>query len=125
VRTTQSKRVGILGGTFNPPHLGHIALSRCAREQLDLQRVVLIPASIPPHKHARQDPGPQHRLKMCELAVQGSPGLSVCDLEIQRNGPSYTVDTLRFINSSHPDVRLTFILGADMARTLARTYRVA
>lgn len=111
-------RIGILGGTFNPPHLGHLALARQAREELGLERVVLMPAHGAPHKPAAEDPGPEHRLEMCRLAVEGIDGLSSCAMEIERAGPSYTVDTLRAINGSHPEVRLTFIVGADMARTL-------
>jgi nicotinate-nucleotide adenylyltransferase len=80
--------------------------------------VLLMPAHIPPHKSAEQDPGAQHRLNMCRLAADGEPGVSVCSLEIDRPGPSYTVDTLSAIHASHPDAELTFIVGADIARTL-------
>jgi nicotinate-nucleotide adenylyltransferase len=111
-------RVGILGGTFNPPHLGHLALARCALRELDVERVLLMPAHGAPHKPSAEDPGPAHRLQMCRLAVDGAEGLASCSLEIERGGPSYTVDTLRSIHASHPDVRLTFIVGADMAKTL-------
>jgi nicotinate-nucleotide adenylyltransferase len=112
------RSVGILGGTFNPPHLGHVALARHAREELALDRVLLMPAHIPPHKTAEQDPGAQHRLSMCRLAVDGEPDVSVCSLEIDRRGASFTVDTLKDIHASHPDAELTFIVGADIARTL-------
>jgi nicotinate-nucleotide adenylyltransferase len=112
------RAVGILGGTFNPPHLGHLAIARHAHDELGLQRVVMMPAHIPPHKRTEQDPGPRHRLQMCRLCVAGVDGLSVCALEIERGGPSYTVDTLQAIHSSHPDAQLTFILGADTASTL-------
>jgi len=111
-------RLGILGGTFNPPHLGHRAVARHAQDELRLDRVLLMPAHIPPHKLAAEDPGPEHRLAMCRLLVEGEEGLSVCALEIERTGPSYSVDTLRAIHASHPDVELTFIVGADAARTL-------
>jgi len=112
------KRLGILGGTFNPPHLGHLAVARHARDELRLDRVVLMPARIPPHKPDAEDPGPEHRLSMCRLAVDGANGLSVCAQEIEREGPSYTVDTLQAIHATHPEARLTFILGADTAGTL-------
>jgi nicotinate-nucleotide adenylyltransferase len=95
-----------------------LALAGCAREELALERVLLMPAHIPPHKSAEPDPGAQHRLNMCRLAVDGEPGVSVCSLEIDRPGPSYTVDTLTAIHASHPDAQLTFIVGADIARTL-------
>jgi nicotinate-nucleotide adenylyltransferase len=110
--------VGILGGTFNPPHLGHLGLARGARAELGLERVVLMPAHGAPHKPAREDPGPEHRLEMCRLAIADVDGLSVCELEIERGGPSYTVDTLRVIYASHKDAQLTLVVGADTARTL-------
>jgi len=112
------RRLGILGGTFNPPHLGHLALARCALEQLGLERVLLVPSCVPPHKRAEADPGPEHRLRMCELAVAGVPGLEACPLEVRRGGPSYTVDTLLALSSLHPEATLTLILGSDIARTL-------
>lgn len=111
--------IGILGGTFNPPHLGHVAVARHARTELGLERVLLMPANMPPHKGDGEDPGVAHRLRMCELAVEGVEGLSACSLELDRGGPSYTVDTLRAIHASHPDAELTFIVGADTASTLA------
>ncbi|HEV3282820.1 MAG TPA: nicotinate-nucleotide adenylyltransferase [Solirubrobacteraceae bacterium] len=110
--------LGILGGTFNPPHLGHLELARHARDELDLLRVVLMPAHIAPHKSAEQDPGVEHRLAMSRLLVGGEEGLSVCGLELERPGASYTVDTLERIHASEPDSELTFIVGADIARTL-------
>jgi nicotinate-nucleotide adenylyltransferase len=77
-----------------------------------------MPARISPHKLETDDPGPEHRLQMCRLLIDGVEGLSVCALEIERDGPSYTVDTLSAIDSSHPHAELTFIVGADTARTL-------
>lgn len=112
------QRIGVLGGSFNPPHLGHLALARHAREELGLGRVLLMPARRSPGKPAEDDPGPGRRLEMCSLAVAGSEGVEVCALEIERDGPSYTVDTLRALHAAHPDIKITFILGADVARTL-------
>jgi nicotinate-nucleotide adenylyltransferase len=112
------RSLGILGGTFNPPHVGHLAVARRAREQLGLDLVLLMPAGVPPHKPAGQDPGAGHRLRMCQLAAEGVEGVSVCELEIDRDGPSYTVDTLDAIHASHPGVELTLIVGADTANTL-------
>jgi nicotinate-nucleotide adenylyltransferase len=115
--------IGILGGTFNPPHRGHLALARHAREELGLKRVLLMPAHSAPHKGDDEDPGPERRLEMCRLAVGSeqatTAGLEACGLEVERGGPSYTVDTLRAIRQSDPEAELTFIVGADMARTLA------
>ena len=114
----QRRSLGVLGGTFNPPTLGHLAIAGHAREQLGLERVVLVPAGSPPHKQIAGDPGPQRRLEMCRLLVRGADGLSVCALETERDGPSYTVDTLRELHERHPETELTFIVGADVAGTL-------
>jgi nicotinate-nucleotide adenylyltransferase len=117
----RERTLGILGGTFNPPHLGHLAVARHARQELGLERVLLVPAHIAPYKsdgESGRDPGPEHRLRMCQLAVAGEQGLSACPVEIERGGLSYTVDTLRSIRASHPDAQLTFIVGADTASTI-------
>lgn len=115
---TDATAIGILGGTFNPPHLGHLALARHAREELGLGRVLLMPVHTPPHKTAGADPGPEHRLRMCRLAVAGVEGVEASGLEVGRGGASYTVDTLSAIHAEHPDAGLSFIVGADTARTL-------
>jgi nicotinate-nucleotide adenylyltransferase len=83
-----------------------------------LELVVLMPAHSAPHKGDEGNPGPKRRLEMCRLAIEDEVGLECCGLEIERGGPSYTVDTLRAINDSHPETELTFIVGADMALTL-------
>ncbi|MBV9605458.1 MAG: nicotinate (nicotinamide) nucleotide adenylyltransferase [Solirubrobacterales bacterium] len=112
-------RIGILGGTFNPPHLGHLICAQEAYLQLGLDRVTLIPARIPPHKPVEDEPGAQHRLELCRLAIQGDEQrFDVSDLEIGRDGPSYTVDTLEALNSSAPDHELFLIVGGDIAAGL-------
>jgi nicotinate-nucleotide adenylyltransferase len=113
-----STSIGVLGGTFNPPHLGHLAVARAAREELELERVLLMPVHTPPHKPAGEDPGPEHRLAMCRLLAAGETGIEVSDLEIARGGSSYTADTLESLHVSDPQAELTFIVGADTARTL-------
>ncbi len=123
-RRPGARALGILGGTFNPPHLGHVAVARHALDELALDRVLLVPAHASPHKSAgghvsgAEDPGPEHRLRMCQLAVEGIDGLAVCDIELERGGLSYTVDTLNSIHASHPDATLTLIVGADTAGTI-------
>ncbi len=124
--SARDARVGVLGGTFNPPHAGHLALARSARDALGLERVLLMPANRSPHKPAAEDPGPRHRLQMCRLAIEGDRaqpsgapgGLAVCALEVERGGVSYTVDTLRALDAADPDAKLTLIVGADVALTL-------
>ena len=109
------RRLGILGGTFNPPHLGHLVCASEAADQLGLDRVVLMPVAVPPHKEAPDDPGAQERLALCELAAEGDERLAVSRLEIDRGGPSYTVDTLRVLHDTGPEHELTFIVGGDQA----------
>lgn len=111
-------RIGILGGTFNPPHRGHLALARNARDELSLDEVLLMPVNAPAHKPGGEDPGPGHRLEMCRLAIGGEQAISACGLELERGGPSYTADTLNEIHDRRPEAELTFIVGADTARTL-------
>ncbi|MGD0385861.1 MAG: nicotinate-nucleotide adenylyltransferase [Solirubrobacteraceae bacterium] len=111
--------VGILGGTFNPPHLAHMVCASEARSQLSLARVVLVPTGVPPHKPMEQEPGRMHRLQMCRLAARGHHDwLEVSSIEVDRDGPSYTVDTLREIHATQPGDELTFIVGGDMAWSL-------
>jgi nicotinate-nucleotide adenylyltransferase len=112
-------RIGILGGTFNPPHLGHLICAQEAYLQLGLDRVTLIPARIPPHKPVEDEPGAKHRLELCRLAIQGDEQrFEVSDLEIGRDGPSFTVDTLQELHSSAPDHELFLIVGGDIAAGL-------
>jgi nicotinate-nucleotide adenylyltransferase len=111
-------RVGILGGTFNPPHIGHLICAQEAYVRLALDRVILMPAGQPPHKPLEQDPGAHHRLELCRRAVEGDDRFQVSDLEVAREGPSYTVDTLRQLHALTPDSELFLIVGGDVAAGL-------
>jgi nicotinate-nucleotide adenylyltransferase len=111
-------RVGILGGTFNPPHIGHLAAARSALGQLELDRVLLVPAGIPPHKAIDCEPGPEHRYEMCRLTAAAGERIVASRVELDRPGPSYTVDTLRSLHEQAPDDELTLIVGSDMAAGL-------
>jgi nicotinate-nucleotide adenylyltransferase len=111
-------RIGILGGTFNPPHLGHLICAQEASRELDLDQVLLIPAGSPPHKPVDAEPGPEHRLQLCRLAIRGDDRFDVSDLEIRRSGPSYMVDTLKELSTQTPTNELFLILGADIAAGL-------
>jgi nicotinate-nucleotide adenylyltransferase len=113
-------RVGILGGTFNPPHLGHLVCAQEAYSQLQLDHVMLIPDRIPPHKPVEDEPGAEHRLAMCRLAVDGDERMSVSDIETLRGGTSYTVDTLVELQKRAPDNELYLIVGGDVAAGLPR-----
>jgi nicotinate-nucleotide adenylyltransferase len=116
-------RIGILGGTFNPPHLGHLICAQEAYLQLGLDRVTLIPARVPPHKPVEDEPGAEHRLELCRLAIEGDERFDVSDIEVVRDGPSYTVDTLEELHSSAPENELFLIVGGDIAAGLPGWYR--
>jgi nicotinate-nucleotide adenylyltransferase len=113
-------RIGILGGTFNPPHLGHLICAQEAYLQLELDRVTLIPARIPPHKPVDDEPGADHRLELCRVAVADDDRFDVSDVEILREGPSYTVDTLELLHSREPESELFLIVGGDIAAGLPK-----
>lgn len=110
--------LGILGGTFNPPHIGHLVMAQEALHQLGLDRVALMPVCAPPHKEIREDPGADVRAELCQLAVEGDERLEVSRLEVDRGGRSYTVDTLRELHDRDPEYALTFIVGGDVAQSL-------
>lgn len=107
-------KVGLLGGTFNPIHLGHLRAAEEVREILALEKIYFIPASIPPHKDSSEVVSSSHRLKMLEIATRGNPFFEISDFELRNNGPSYTIDTLRFFSTGFPGFDLYFILGTDL-----------
>jgi len=111
-------RVGLLGGTFNPPHLGHLVCAQEACAQLGLDKVLLVPAFEPPHKEVESDPGVEHRVELCRRAVGGDPRFGVSRVEADIPERSYTVDTLKRLHETHPGDELTFIVGGDMAYAL-------
>jgi nicotinate-nucleotide adenylyltransferase len=108
-------RVGLLGGTFNPPHIAHLVCAQEALVQLGLDRVLLVPVATPPHKAIEADPGVDHRLAMCAAAVDGDERFGVSRADADRPGPSYTVDLLRALAGAD---ELTFVVGGDMAHSL-------
>jgi nicotinate-nucleotide adenylyltransferase len=111
-------RIGILGGTFNPPHLGHLVCGQEAYRELELDRVMLIPARIPPHKSVEEEPGAEHRLELCRLAVRDDDRFEVSALELERDGPSYTVDSLQMLTAHAPNTDFFLIVGGDIAAGL-------
>jgi nicotinate-nucleotide adenylyltransferase len=110
--------LGILGGTFNPPHVGHLVCAQEARAALRLDTVMLMPVASPPHKPLPDDPGPEVRLELCRRAAGEVEWLEVSDVEVRRGGPSYTVETLAQLREARPGDELTWIAGADMAASL-------
>ena len=113
--------VGILGGTFDPVHFAHLAIAEEARESLGLERVLFIPAAMPPHKVDRPVSDPEHRMAMVELAIADNPAFEASRIELGRTGPSYTVDTLEALARDYPD--LVLILSAEAFRELRTWHR--
>jgi nicotinate-nucleotide adenylyltransferase len=111
-------RLGIYGGSFDPVHYGHLLLAECAREQLRLDEVWLMPAAVPPHKQEREQAPARARLEMLELALAGNDCMRASNLEIERGGVSYTVETLSAIRDLHSDASLFLLMGADSLRDL-------
>jgi len=112
-------RVGIFGGAFNPPHIGHLVCAQEALLQLELDRVVFMPVGEAPHREIEGDPGAEARLEMVELAVGGDERFATSRMELDREGPSYTSDTLAQLHEESPDDELFLILGGDQAAALA------
>lgn len=113
-------RLGVYGGTFDPPHLGHLVAASEACEALRLDRVLWIPSAVHPLKGGRVRTPPETRLEMVRAAVAGDPRFAADDLELRRPGPSYTVDTLREIRAREPDAALFLLAGADILAELPR-----
>ena len=107
--------IGVLGSAFNPPHLGHLALAQEALWQLGLSEVVLVPTGEAPHKRIADDPGKEIRLAMTRLAASDDARFSVSTLEVEREGPSYTYETLEMLAEERGDTDLVFVMGADAA----------
>jgi nicotinate-nucleotide adenylyltransferase len=116
--------VGVLGGTFDPVHNGHLAIAKAARDALALDLVLFVPARIQPHKLDRPVSPVEHRWAMLLLALEGQEGLSASRIELDREGPSYTADTMLELRASYGDgVRLYFICGADALAEMDSWYR--
>jgi len=113
-------RLGVLGGSFDPPHAGHLFAARSARRAFALEHVLFVPAARPPHKLERRLATPAQRVRMLELLLAGEPDCSIWTLELEREGPSYTLDTLRELSRRvRPEARLFLILGEDNLPGLA------
>jgi len=112
-------RIAIFGGTFDPPHFGHLALAEWARVELALDRVCFVPAGTPPHKRGGATTAARHRLAMTRLAIAGNPSFRVSAVECRREGPSYSIDTVRAFARAHPGAKLHLLMGADMYATFA------
>ena len=113
-----TRRIGIIGGTFNPIHLGHLMIAEVAREEFQLEKVIFVPARIPPHKQHDVIQA-EHRYAMAAAAVADNPYFEISDVEMKREGPSYTVDTIHYFREIYGDtVSFYFIAGTDTIRDL-------
>lgn len=115
-------KIGVFGGTFNPPHNGHVRLAKAAVDQLKLDKLLVIPSCIPPHKIAAKLADGQERLEMCRLAFGCDPRFEVSPMELERGSRSYTVETLRELKALYPDSELYFIVGSDMLESFDKWY---
>lgn len=105
--------VGLFGGSFNPPHMGHLIVAEAVRDQFGMDAIWWIPNATPPHKADSELAAAGHRRAMTERAIAGNPGFRLCDVELARDGVSYTVDTVRLLQEEHPDVDFRLIVGSD------------
>jgi nicotinate-nucleotide adenylyltransferase len=106
-------KLAVFGGSFNPPHIGHLIVLESVRDQLQFEKVLLIPSAEPPNKPAPTLAAPPHRLEMTRLAVEGKAEYEVSDIEIRRRGISYTVDTIKEISALYRGSSISLIIGAD------------
>jgi nicotinate-nucleotide adenylyltransferase len=119
----RAARLGVFGGTFDPPHLGHLVAASDACQVLALDRVLWVPSAVPPHKVQTVQASARDRLAMVRAAVEGDPRFEVESLELERSGPSYTVDTLRTLGERHSGAALFFLTGADNVAELPGWHR--
>lgn len=113
-------KIGILGGTFDPVHTGHVALSRAVISALSLDKFLFIPNARPPHKHARNITPYEHRTAMLKIAIEDCDGAQLCEIEANASSPNYTIDTLAILRKTYgPDAELVFFLGTDELKDLA------
>ena len=124
IKDKKRKQVGILGGNFNPVHNAHLVVADQVRQQLGLDKVLLMPEYLPPHVDAKGTIAEHHRLKMLELAIEGIEGLEIETIELERKGISYTYDTMLLLNERDPDTDYYFIIGADMVDYLPKWHRI-
>ena len=117
------KKIGVFGGTFSPPHTGHISSAKRFLLQENLDELLIIPTFLPPHKDVSSDVTPQRRLEMCKLAFKGVKGATVSDIEIKREGRSYTYLTLSELKEKYTDAHLYLLCGTDMILSFDTWYR--
>ncbi|MDQ0481556.1 nicotinate-nucleotide adenylyltransferase [Guptibacillus hwajinpoensis] len=117
-------KVGLLGGTFDPPHLGHLALAQGVLETCELDEVWFMPSHRPPHKNGSDITENHHRVEMVQRAIEGNPKFKVTLIEFERNGRSFTIDTIEILKANYPDIDFHFIIGGDMIEDLPNWHRI-
>ena len=117
-------KIAIYGGSFNPPHLGHVEAARTVASALAPDRLLIVPASVPPHKElADGSPTAQQRLELCRLAFADIPGAEISEMELRREGKSYSYDTVRLLREENPDAQLILVVGTDMLLSFEKWYQ--
>lgn len=119
-----TKKVGILGGTFNPPHIGHLIIANEVFHALNLDEVRLMPNAIPPHKLMDSRVTSEQRLKMLEIAIENVPHMAIEEVELIRGGTSYTIDTMQILTEREPNTNFYFIIGGDQVEYLSKWHRI-
>ena len=119
-----SKNIGILGGTFDPPHFGHLLIASEVRHAMQLSEIWFMPNQIPPHKQDEHFTDSKHRLNMIKLAIHDQAHFKIEQIELDREGPSFTYDTLRILREQFPTYSFYFIIGADMIEYLPKWYKI-
>ncbi len=125
ILSSMAERIGVFGGTFDPPHLGHLILASEARAQLSLDRLLWVLTSVPPHKLGQPISPLEDRLAMLRLSIADQPGFQVSLVDINRPGPHYTVDTVRILAKDNPGATLVLLLGGDSLHDLTTWYEPA
>ncbi len=118
------QKVGILGGTFDPPHNGHLLIANEVLSTLQLDKIWFMPNHVPPHKKKPESVIDEDRLHMLKLAIAGNPAFTIQPIELEREGPSYTVDTMKILHTEYENHQFYFIIGADMIEYLPKWYEI-
>ena len=119
------KRIGILGGTFNPVHIGHLTIAQMVHEQLKLDKVIFVPSNLPPHKSSKKVVSVKDRCHMLRLAIKGNAHFDISDFEVKKRGKSFSIDTVSYLRDRYPrGTKLFFIIGSDLLPTLYTWKRI-
>ncbi len=118
------KKVGLFGGTFNPPHLGHMLFAQEAMLECELDEIWFIPVNFPPHKKSEDLASNKDRYDLLKACTKDNPRFSVLTIELERSGPSYTIDTVKYLQKKHPDIKFYFLIGGDMIDYLPKWERI-